>query len=207
MTTPTPLNSGPHTANRLTGWKEIAAYLGKGVRTVQRWEKELDLPVRRLGTGRGEVVFAVPSELDAWLVMAEKRSDLGGRPGEEDVEPAAEWPHAASPAPESLPTPPAGSSAGFEISGARRLSRHVAWTIGAALVVGGLALSSWWWLGRAPRQPYMARIERGRLCAYDDSGSLLWEYRFSVPIPDAENPGEADGRIRPVVSDLDGDGD
>lgn len=29
----------------LSGWKEIANYLGKGVRTVQRYEYELLLPV------------------------------------------------------------------------------------------------------------------------------------------------------------------
>ena len=29
----------------LNGWKEIANYLGKGVRTVQRYEREFGLPV------------------------------------------------------------------------------------------------------------------------------------------------------------------
>src|SRR3984885_4315700 len=31
----------------LSSWKDIARYLGKGVRTVQRWERHLGLPVRR----------------------------------------------------------------------------------------------------------------------------------------------------------------
>ena len=31
----------------LNTWKEIATYMGRGVRTVQRWERELGLPVRR----------------------------------------------------------------------------------------------------------------------------------------------------------------
>jgi len=31
----------------LSGWKEIANYLGKGVRTVQRYERYMGLPVRR----------------------------------------------------------------------------------------------------------------------------------------------------------------
>jgi DNA-binding transcriptional regulator YiaG len=31
----------------LSSWKDIAQYLGKGVRTVQRWERHLGLPVRR----------------------------------------------------------------------------------------------------------------------------------------------------------------
>src|SRR5689334_19614404 len=32
----------------LTGWKEIAAYLGKSVRTAHRWKTELGLPVHRM---------------------------------------------------------------------------------------------------------------------------------------------------------------
>ncbi len=49
-----------------TSWKEIAAYRGKGVRTVQRWEHELQLPVRRADRSR-HIVLAVPEELDAWI--------------------------------------------------------------------------------------------------------------------------------------------
>ena len=52
--------------NRLDSWKVIAAYLNRDQRTVQRWERELGLPVRRL-TGRGRSVFAYTSEIDAWL--------------------------------------------------------------------------------------------------------------------------------------------
>lgn len=51
----------------LTSWKEIATYLGKGVRTVQRWERDLGLPVRRPIGNSKHVVLAVPSELDAWM--------------------------------------------------------------------------------------------------------------------------------------------
>lgn len=50
----------------LTSWKEIGQYLGKGVRTAQRWELEFGLPVRR-PTGRSRhAVLAIPEELDAW---------------------------------------------------------------------------------------------------------------------------------------------
>jgi hypothetical protein len=51
----------------LTSWKEIAAYLGKGVRTVQRWEGELKLPVRRPYGLDKHVVIALPDELDNWV--------------------------------------------------------------------------------------------------------------------------------------------
>lgn len=50
----------------LTSWKEIAAYLGKGVRTVQRWEQRFGLPVRR-PSANSHIIFALPTELDAWV--------------------------------------------------------------------------------------------------------------------------------------------
>ena len=52
----------------LTSWKEIAQYLGKGVRTVQRWEQTLHLPVRRPRARIKGVVLALPSEIDSWLL-------------------------------------------------------------------------------------------------------------------------------------------
>jgi len=49
-------------------WKEIAQYLGKGVRTVQRWEREFGLPVRRPeGAIRKSAVIADGDEIDEWL--------------------------------------------------------------------------------------------------------------------------------------------
>ena len=50
----------------LSSWKEIAAYLGKGVRTAQRYEQELQLPVRRFDGIRASVL-AIPDELDLWV--------------------------------------------------------------------------------------------------------------------------------------------
>ena len=51
----------------LSGWKDIARYLGKGVRTVQRYERDLGLPVSRpAGKAHGSVL-ATRQELDAWI--------------------------------------------------------------------------------------------------------------------------------------------
>ena len=52
----------------LNSWKEIALYLDRGVRTVQRWERELELPVHRVGRGPRSRVHAFASELRAWLL-------------------------------------------------------------------------------------------------------------------------------------------
>src|SRR5260370_11438729 len=51
---------------RLESWKEIAAYLGRDVTTVRRWEKREGLPVRRLHHSRVGSVYAYAAELDAW---------------------------------------------------------------------------------------------------------------------------------------------
>jgi hypothetical protein len=50
----------------LTSWKAIAQVFGRDIRTVQRWEKEEGLPIRRHLHHRGNSVFAYRSELDAW---------------------------------------------------------------------------------------------------------------------------------------------
>src|ERR1035438_8804843 len=59
--------------DRLDSWKEIAAYLKKEVRTVQRWEKNLGLPVRRLAQGKQGTVFAYKSDLDAWWLQSQSK--------------------------------------------------------------------------------------------------------------------------------------
>lgn len=52
----------------LSSWKDIAQYLGKGVRTVQRWERHLGLPVRRpTGATQKSAVVVHRGDLDAWL--------------------------------------------------------------------------------------------------------------------------------------------
>ena len=51
---------------KLESWGEIAAYLRREIRTVQRWEKTLGLPIRRLQVGKQSSVYAYPSELDKW---------------------------------------------------------------------------------------------------------------------------------------------
>ena len=62
----------------LTCWKDIAGYIGKGVRTVQRWEQRYGLPVQRpLGTINKSSVMAHRCDLDVWL--QQRWSDRAGR--------------------------------------------------------------------------------------------------------------------------------
>ena len=66
----------------LSSWKEIAVYLGTTVRTVQRWEQETGLPVRRLLHKRKASVYAYKSEIETWRasrdVPPEVAAALGG---------------------------------------------------------------------------------------------------------------------------------
>ena len=63
---------------RLESWKEISAYLERSIKTCQRWEVELGLPIHRLDGTPSARVFANPDELDVW--MAEKLSHIRERP-------------------------------------------------------------------------------------------------------------------------------
>jgi len=64
----------------LTSWKEIAAYVGKGVRTVQRWEQLFAFPVRRPRMADKQVVIAFQEDIDQWLQLQtiEKRREHRG---------------------------------------------------------------------------------------------------------------------------------
>ncbi|MGI9102105.1 MAG: hypothetical protein ACR2IF_06640 [Terriglobales bacterium] len=57
----------------LNSWKEIAAYLDRGVRTAQRWEHDLHMPIHRPKGQERSAVIAFPEELDNWLHAAPVR--------------------------------------------------------------------------------------------------------------------------------------
>jgi TolB-like protein len=65
--------------DRLESWKEIAAYLGREVRTVQLWEKSEGLPVHRQQHAKQGSVYAFKAELDAWR-ESRKTSPAAERP-------------------------------------------------------------------------------------------------------------------------------
>jgi hypothetical protein len=70
-------------SDTLNSWKEIANYLDRGVRTVQRWERDLQLPVRRPRGTKRSAVLAVRSEIDAWLRTCPQltKADRNGNAG------------------------------------------------------------------------------------------------------------------------------
>ena len=48
---------------KLYAWDEIAEYVGRSVRTLQRWEEFYDFPLHRVGSG----IYAMADEIEEWL--------------------------------------------------------------------------------------------------------------------------------------------
>jgi TolB-like protein/Tfp pilus assembly protein PilF len=67
--------SSGNPADRLDSWKEIAAYLRRDVRTVQRWEKKEGLPVYRHLHDKLGSIYAYRNELTEWFST---RQQVGG---------------------------------------------------------------------------------------------------------------------------------
>ena len=68
---------------RLDSWKEIASYLKRSVRSVQRWETEEAMPIHRHHHDKRGSVYAFREELDAW--WKERGPTLTERNGAEEA--------------------------------------------------------------------------------------------------------------------------
>jgi predicted DNA-binding transcriptional regulator AlpA len=51
----------------LNTWKEVARYVGRSTRTIQRWERNLGLPVHRPAGKLRTSIMAVTEEIDEWV--------------------------------------------------------------------------------------------------------------------------------------------
>ena len=76
----------------LQSWKEIAAYLGRDVRTCRRWEEHLGLPIHRLNGSRRARVLAYRDEIDWWLETKLHERDPAASPGAPASNPSAATP-------------------------------------------------------------------------------------------------------------------
>ena len=204
----TPANSEDH--DRLNGWKEIAAFLGKGVRTAQRWEREYGMPVHRLGRDGGEIVWASRRELGAWMADNENRTrhdrEPAGRPdaAQHQAPPPAATPELAAPLPSPpLPAPPPPERA-----------EPAAWSRGlmAAATVAVLVIAgAYSWPLVKPLfvhgRPASIEAEGRLLWALDKDGRRLWSHSFDFPITvDREHGGPRPFGASWLLDDIDGDG-
>lgn len=85
-------------ADRLDSWKEVAVYLRRGERTVQRWEREEGLPVHRLQHEKRGSIYAYKPELDEWRDARGSRLESPARIREESFVSIAVLPSAGGPA-------------------------------------------------------------------------------------------------------------
>jgi hypothetical protein len=164
----------------LNGWKEIAAYLGKSVRSVQRWEATLGLPVHRIRTPDGQIVYSERKEIDDW------RRRLEAQPVPEPEDPAN---------PEALPeaiAPPGPDR--------RHIAKRLApvWLVAVGIVLIGIGLIA----GRSisPRPPGAFSVEfAGRsLQGLNSKGEVVWSFGFDRDV--------TGGHLKPRLIDLEGDG-
>src|SRR5262245_19249556 len=75
----------------LNSWKEIADYMGRGVRTVQRYERDLVLPVHRPAGRSRSAVVAFADEIDHWMRQGPTRSLTNGALGRRATTNLPEW--------------------------------------------------------------------------------------------------------------------
>jgi hypothetical protein len=217
-------------ARRLNGWKEIAAHFRKGVRTVQRWEVELGLPVHRMGTARAETIYAFVNELEAWRQTAEANraawnAESAEPPG---TEPAADLgANGVGVIGEGTAQSMGGTgprtlgpvAAGTRASGRRRaLVLALAGTVALGIVAGSWVL---WSVLRHDRgasiavqagrslaaQPASGRVEGGVLNVYDAANHYLWRGSVDLRLIDSSySEARRLGREPVVIDDIDGDG-
>ena len=196
---------GPVSLAQLNGWKEIAAYLGRSVRTVQRWEKDFGLPVRRFGVSKPESVFALQREMDAWLLSSQGISARSG-----------------AGAPES----PGGSARRSGDSAAPPDQRSVRGRltplriIMAALGVAAVAIVVWEVWANVQRErrstpptvtsaaPAEWHVDLDTLVVTDSRRNVLWRHRFPRELTTtayAEGP-RSQRSTAGGIADVDGDG-
>ncbi len=114
---------------RLDSWKEIALFFGRDERTVNRWEKDLGLPIHRLPGTKGRV-YAFTDELSAWLA-APKNASAQLREQDSGVAQATAEPETASVEPASSEVTPITEGRANLESPERQLHKEVETSAGA----------------------------------------------------------------------------
>jgi hypothetical protein len=139
---------------RLDSWKEIAAYLGRDLRTVRRWE-EKGLPVRRVPGGERRAVFAYRREIDAWMT------------GQRDA--------VLAPAVPSLSTIPVK----IDTPGSRVSAKRVLFALAlCGLVAGAYLLWREFYGGSVASVVFSGNS----LVARNQRGVVVWRYHFEQPL-------------------------
>jgi len=169
---------------RLESWGEIAAYLRREIRTVQRWERYQGLPVRRLLIGKLGSVYAYRSELDKWYRERQPQPENG----EEDTEKAGNGEVAAhvTVSTEADKQKSQGQADGSELPPPRpRITRlHITITLLTLLIVAAVTPAVYFLRGgRSPVRSSSGKIRLVVLPFANLSGDSQQDY-FSAGLTD-----------------------
>ena len=175
----------------LNGWKEIAAYIGKSVRSAQRWEADLGLPTRRIKTPDGHIVYAKKADIDKW------RASMDARRLDAHLD-ADEQPASGLPPVSRRPR-----------AGLIRSLWFGAGFVGATLLYVVLA-QPFAVTGADSRDDVNLTLVGDVLEARDIAGALHWSHRFTGNVQTASYiwglRNIASGTLSVAKGDLDGDG-
>ena len=164
--------------SRLDSWKTIAAYLGRDVRTVIRWEQARGLPIRRLPGGSRSAVYAFRHEIDTWL--SGQTASASASPTE--IAPVTIPSESSAPGTQPAPAP-------IQILPTHTRRR---WIPLAALTALLLAAAGYLYSRTNRAQPAQASFTTDSVQAWDDHHRLLWEYRFPQAFATTAAPGDLD---------------
>ena len=190
---------------QLHGWKDIAAHFGRSVRTVQRWERDFGLPIRRYGLGRAELVHAYLEDLERWKATTEAQAARRTlEAGEEEAPPP---PQAAR---------PRRRIALLATASLLTILAIVIWSANERGLLGGLPRLSGG-NGSAPATTAQAgalAMEPGgwdfvgnSLVVNNASGQLLWKHDFPFRLTDVAEPVPLSDPYLPVrLEDVNADG-
>lgn len=178
--------------DRLDSWKEIASYLKREIRTVQRWEESEALPIHRHLHRKQGSVYAFKSELDSWW---KNHAPPNGNPpdpadpGTEltlvDVIPCADTSSLVvrDPAPSDdsalhvLSAPPPVSLGRTRSLFTPRIAIYSALALVITIAIVFLARRIWW--DPAAHRLADVALSDGRLIALHADGTIAWDYFFS----------------------------
>jgi hypothetical protein len=164
----------------LNGWKEIASYLGKSARSVQRWEHDLGLPVHRIPTpDGGSIVYASPAEVDAWRAQQRAHTNGADHPVSALVSTTGVFSRADLHAGTSeRPAPVSVRGAAWEWFHAT-VPRWAALTLTVIAALAGFAVGM---LPMPSGVPATWEFEGRQLRAYSARGRVLWAHEFGRPV-------------------------
>jgi TolB-like protein/Tfp pilus assembly protein PilF len=174
-----PVSTGK--GRKLDSWKEIADYLDRDVRSVQRWERSRGLPIYRVPGLKIGGVFAYTAELDEWLHSRRER-----QPEDEATEstPAEADSQASATTAPSQPKPENNTLAQRAVSG-----RKLVWPLLAAVALLSLVAAVAAHRASRPTKPASTRIMLAVLPFQNLSGDPAQEYF-------------ADGLTEEMITDL-----